>query len=349
MNLKIFDNRSGYRPSSSLKEWWLLMPQNDTTVQGIESFDGEKVPPVFGEPKNVAIHFVLVGILILSEMMLILQLEDNGVDFNILMILSAIDFVIAILPVLIIKFLFKITPAEINARIFIEKVKRFFNEKDGLISDNERNNRRAVYQYQIEDYEGRLRKFRWLNIFSLVVILAFSFWKFISFYEVLGHYIFLIPIGRFIMSILVLSIITHLISTKIVFVSVFFYNTLRKELKARKKDLGLYSIPPSEKNKPKEITGFPGNYKASIALNQRIAQQVAYKTEEGKDHSDVLLLKWGDDSRYYRTQHFTEDKGICIIYSGLLTDPELEGLSTTQDAGEKLAVLATGKDIQLSQ
>lgn len=350
MRLNIFDNTSGYRPSHDLISWWLLLPQNSTTYHGTKAGEaGKRISPLFADPKSVVIHFVLIAILIIAELTLIFQLEDNGVDYKVLLILSIIDFVVAILPMLITKKW--TTVAEINARIFIAEANIELNQYDSTITEQERTTTKKNLKDNLGMWQSKLMPHKILNIVTVMVILIFSAWKFASFYAVLGSDIFVEPVGRFVMGVIFLSIVVHLLSTKIVFVASAFYPKLKNEIKKHSR-FNDHSIAVAEINKPKEIE-HKGKYKPSISLHQRIVQKINYwqeETEVKESHkNEYLLLPNGDIQNKYKIDNFEGFNNINIVTTGLLTDPEIQGLFSSQGDSEQLQVIATCKGIQLTQ
>lgn len=351
MKLNLFDNTSGYMPSEKVRFWWRLLPQHAGTYHGThEGEAGKKIPPVYADPKNVSIHFILVFILIGAELYLMLQLRENGIDFMVLLILSIIDFIIAVLPILL-SWLYN-TKAEINARIFIAEAQVELNRQLNSATETEdaKTARRTNLKRNLLMWQRKLIPHRLITVFVIGVLLTFSVWKFISFYEVLGSDIFVEPIGRFIVGVILLSIAVHLISTKIVFAATLMYPLLWRE-SGKQIKYGDHTVDWTMKNVPREVS-YPGKFKAAVADNQRIMQAIDRnqlpEDTDFQNTSEYMLLPYEHMQNWYRN-NFKDDKGITIIYTGILADPELLTLAGVQNASDQLEVLVTGKEIQLQQ
>jgi len=345
MSLSIFDNRSGYRPSPKLISWWLLLPQITTTHQGANKMKPGRIPPIFSDPSSVIIHYVLVGLLIYAEITLMLNLEKNGLEIPIMLILSILDFVVALLPILIIKSRKeKIYPSQIAANIFVQEVKIAYAEKENI-------DKSEAYK-QLDEWKKKENTLSIINLTCILLLLVFCFGKFWSVYQILGDDIFSEVIGRFTFGVVLLSFIVHLISTKVVFAHVPFFFILKQEKKQFERGEN-YKISPQETNKNKIIV-YNGEFREAMALNQKVLQESTREEyfKEKDNHSDsVIMLSQDKTDYYYRKQNFTQNQNICIVTTGLLTDSEIQSLASSQsDLGlNKLLLIATCKEYQLSQ
>lgn len=346
MKLVLYNNKSGFRPSGKVLEYWKFLPQTQVD---------KDVPSLYGNIKSMLIPNLIVIILILCEVGLFYTMQEEGVNFMTLLALSIFDFVIGILPAII--FIYgNLIMSVIKTNIFIAETK--------LTKPNE-----IPYQYNgnLDTYQGDLRaelqrykkqktSHHVIQVIMAMAILALAFWKFISLYDVLGQDIFILGIGRYIIVVLILSIIAHIFFTKTVFANIIFKSMFNKQKSAYDKDKQ-YSISPPDRNQMKDVT-FHGKYTYASEGNQFVArkledaEQVAEsdrtKIREvkviGNDYSD------GENEVLYFSKRKSEtNNGVVIVYTGILNDPEIGVLAIAQsNEQETKGILATAKQIQLS-
>lgn len=337
MPISIYNNTTGFRPKGDLLKLWAMLPQ-------VTSYIGHsKIPSLFGNPKSVATPRLMVAILVIIEGILFFQLNEEGVGFLVILALSVVDFIIAILAPEILMHK-NLVPQEIDAHIFIneqklqlpipthetpaEKYKDDLNEK-------------------VKYWEQKKKMVNVINYIFILIIIAVNIWKFISYYGVLGDGIFVEPVGRFILTVILLSIVVHIFYTKIVYIYWRYSSLLAKQLLDFRRNIDNF-IQPDEVNKSKEIE-IPLKYKYAFSANQRIAQRILRHEEFDFNNEMIMELPHGGDPIKYRVSEFKGNQNIYIVYSGILTDPEIQGLYSIQDSSSKEAILVACKEIQLSQ
>lgn len=340
MESKVFDNKLGFRPSGDLLKHWAMLPQVTTTIEKY------KVPSLFGNIKSVRMPIIMVILLVLVEFILIFQLYEEGVGFLAILAISIFDFVIAILPAIILMKL-DLIPAQIEANIFINNEKR---TNDYSIIPEKYNGNREHYKRELRDELKKWKrdhsKTKVTNYLSFGAIILLNVWKFIIYYEVLGEDIFYEAIGRFILTVILLSIIVHILFTKVVYLYWRFNSILKEQLQGF--DYGDFKIQSNEINASKELE-FEHTFRPAYSNNQRIAQKVN-DPSEANNSSEVLELEYDGIKSKYRVDKFNGKKDIYLIYTGLLTDAEIQGLYTNQkDSPIRRAIVASCKETQLSQ
>ena len=339
-----FDPKIGFRPTGNVLKFWTLLPQ--------VSSNSKNHPPLFGKIKGIAIYYILVGVLLLIEGYLAFNLNEEGLDFKMFVILSIADFAIVILPALI-----HLDPnynsAIINANIFInEKKIKIDNKKPETVSTKE--------SYHM-DVKKELKKWKdnkmWNTVINLIVILSIiglAVWKFTSFYTVLGSDIFTEAIGRFILTGLIIGILVHAICTKVVFYHIFYKRTFNAQLKEFEESGGQeHKIYQHETNKIYQLT-FNVPYVPVVSNKQRICEELndseLKRIETGDERANILKLNNGDIEKEFRIDKIKDRDNAKIVYTGLLTDAELSSLSIGQaDADARTAIIVSGKEIQLNQ
>ncbi|MDP1814176.1 MAG: hypothetical protein Q8K92_06970, partial [Leadbetterella sp.] len=109
----MFDNTTGFKPSGTPLKFWTLLPQVSSRADN---------PPLFGKIKSISIYYIMVAVLIGLEVMLAMNLNEEGLDFKVFVALSVADFALVILPALA-HLNPEFNPGLIKANIFIQKTK----------------------------------------------------------------------------------------------------------------------------------------------------------------------------------------------------------------------------------
>jgi hypothetical protein len=339
MAFTIFNNSIGFRPSGDVLKYWAMLPQVTSSI------GDTKIPSLFGQPKSVTVPIIMVMFLVLIEGILVFQLSEEGVGFLAILAISIFDFVVAILPPEILMRM-NLIPAEIDAHIFVNDnklripspVPNGYNSKQDYLNELNRN---------VSIYENKKSKVGLINWIFYVAIIALNIWKFFIYYGVLGSGIFIEPIGRFILTVILLSIIVHILYTKVVYVFLKYNSSLKSQLAAFRRRVK-YITPLDETNKNKEIE-FSVKYRPAYSGNQRIAQRLLPFEESSSPHDVTIELPHDNIPNKYRVTDFSNGQNICLVYTGLLMDPEIQGLYSTQDTSSKEAIIVTCKETQLSQ
>lgn len=336
-----FDPKIGFRPTGNALKFWTLLPQVSSNSNN---------PPLFGKIKGITLYYIMVGILILLEAVLAYSLNEEGLNFITFLVLSIADFALVIFPSF-----FHLSPslnsAIINANIFInEKKLRIDNKKPETIDTHD--SYVVELRKELNKWKSNRTKNRLLSIAVFIAVVGLAIWKFFSFYSVLGDDIFVEAIGRFILTSLIISILVHVICTKVVCYHLFYSATLRKQRKEFE-EFHEHKIQQHETNKPFALM-FNVPYTPVVANNQRICEEVSsmeinnLKIQEEK----VTLIQLNNSGvdRDYRIDRIENKDNAKLIYTGLLLDAEVTSLSIGQaDTDARTAVIVSGKEIQLSQ
>lgn len=333
MKLELFDNQMGFKPTGKVLDYWKFLPQARID---------KDVPSLFGNIKSMFIPNLIVIILILCEVGLFWQLNEDGVGFMTLLALSVFDFVIGLLPAII--FIYgNLIKSDIQANIFIiETNLKSPNNVPLKYQDNE-NAYHNDLKADLYTYKSKLMTHHIIEFALALIVIAVSAWKFASIYEVFGSDILIMPVGRYVIVVLILSIITHIFFTKTVFANLIF----RMSLSAQKKEWEKSSRPfnDRDRNKMKEVT-YVGKYNYETASNQVVARK--FDSKDVTIDDKLREIKTNDEIVYISTRKTDNHNGVNLIYTGLLTDPELAVLASAQpNSTERTAILATGKRIQL--
>jgi len=340
MKLVLFDNTSGFRPTGKVLEYWKFLPQTQIDADA---------PSLYGNLKSMLIPYLMVIILVLCEVGLFFTLQEAGVSFMTLLALSIFDFVVAILPAVV--FIYG------NLILSVIKANIYITESNIKINNNiptEFKNNAATYKNWLE---ARLKKFdgqkrlHFLIEFALAGgIIALTTWKFMSLYEVFGNDIFVLGEGRFVIVVLILSLITHVFFTKIVFAHMIFSSALNAQKKAFTRGLG-NAVGKSDTNKKKVVT-FHSEFNPEHSSNQFVAELLSDEDAgKYKGKSDVKIVEHSNGrTEVFAIKEIINQSNVFIVYTGLLTEPELVALAAAQpEATSKQAILAIGKQIQLEQ
>lgn len=262
MSQSLFDNNMGFRPEGTVLKFWVLLPQISNSI------NSEPVPSIYGKPKSLILPIIMVLLLVALEVLLVFQLNDEGVGIMALVGLSAFDFVIAVLPVFIL-YNFNLYPALEKANLFLIKAKIDIEDR----SSSNASHRGAYLDDLLEQQKSIKRKTRGIlliDLFFALLIIAFGFWKFVTYYAVFGDDIYIEAIGRFIIVVVLLSIITHIFFTGTVATYIGFRLSLWKQLAGFRSQQ--FKVLKSDMNKKVPLT-FDVEYSPEHAGNQLVAQR----------------------------------------------------------------------------
>ena len=345
MKLELYNNESGFRPSGKVLDYWKFLPQTEID---------KDAPSLFGNIKSMFLPNVMVIILIFCEVGLFYTMQEQGVSFMTLLALSIFDFVVGILPAIILIY-GNLIKGVINTNIFITETRINLNgETPHKYSGN-----RAKY---LDDLQNELAAYKKQNTIRLVIevvmafaIIALASWKFYSLYEVFGSDIFVLGIGRYVIVVILLSIITHIFFTKIVFANLVFRMLFNSQKSAFGRNKNKYSVKTQDMHKSKEVTFF-GKFKYAYDGKQFVAKELEKNdAEKETEKSKLIDIKVGSSSddddnetRYYSKRKSDSNEGVSIVYTGILNDPEISVLVTEQTEDGAKAILSTAKQIQLS-
>lgn len=340
MSLELFDNTANFRPSGRVLEYWKFLPQTQTD---------SSVPSLFGNLKSMFVPYLMVAILIICEVGLFYTLQEEGVSFMTLLALSIFDFVIAILPAVI--FIYgNLIFAVIKTKMFITQTYLRVNNNIPLDFSGNLGAYHAHLEKDLATYKAHKRNHHILEFILVTGIIALTIWKFMSLYQVFGNDIFVLGIGRYVIVVLILSLITHIFFTKVVFAHRIFMSGLNSQKKLCIDNRG-NRITTAEVNRMKLVT-FDGIYNTANAGNQFIGEKLLdTNTQQYQGNPNIKTIEYANGtSEHFAIKRITNHKSVYIVYTGLLTDPELTALAGAQpDAASKQAILATGKQIQLDQ
>lgn len=269
MKLELFDNVTDFKPKGKVLDYWKFLPQTPLE-QG--------VPSLFGNLKSMLIPNLMVFLLIACEAGLFYQLQEDGVGFIVLLALSIFDFVIGILPAII--FIYgNLILSVIKTNIFIAETKlklrnpipAHYNENLTAYHNDLKND--------LKKYYGQKTTHTIIEIILALVVIGLAAWKFTSIYEVYGADIFVEPNGRFVMVVLILSVITHIAFTKTFFANIIFKMGLNAQKKQCLRGTN-YNIISSERNQFAPI-GFESKFNPVFAGEQFVAEKI--ETQERFD------------------------------------------------------------------
>lgn len=346
--MSLFNNNLDFRPKGSILKLWAMLPQVTTDV------DGDRVPPIFGNVKSMALANIIIVILIIMEVVLIFQLDDQGVPYITLLGLSIFDFIIAVLP-MVIMFNMNMIPSIYDANIFNLKAKRDIPGEIPLKFDGKKEAYKQELNDKIDDFTKKKKMVSLLSLLFTLLIIGFGAWKFFTYWDVFGNDIFVEPIGRFVVIVILVSYIAHIGFTKTVINSRWFKMLLAAQIAERKKTNNKFRIDRGETNKTHPLK-FNVEYFPVQSGNQFIAQQCECPPyEENKKDFIKRLETPSGDLECYRTNKFEkkpafEERRLYLIYTGLLIDSEINELFIAQpNATSQKAMIAECKEIQLSQ
>lgn len=342
--LEIFD----FKPSKKLCSFWSSLPQSSFSLGNI------KIPALFSEHRSVVIEYTLFLVLILFETFTIFYLENQGVNFVIMAILAFVEVVIAILP------LFwqnkqNFNKTYIGAQIFVNETKlRRSNPNDKNLCD-------SIIR-AIKNWESKKTTINIISAIFSIVIIGFGFWKFWTYYEMLGNQMFIQLSGRFILISIFLGIFVHIFATKTVFLHILMKLTLKKELNQyyagnpiyRNIDGGytMIDIPLNHFNlKPNfEKVSVP------VIMNAQTcrAQIMEKYTKILSDTTDIIVRQIPGPGNATPTSYTENDKfseGATFMYTKLLRDTDIQDIMNKQQSNnltfEKEIIAAIGKEQQL--
>jgi hypothetical protein len=330
-------NANVFRPRASALKWWAMMPQIALDV------NGKNIPPLFGSVKSVAIHIMLVLILIVAEIILIIQLNEDGTPPLVLFILSLADFVVAILPP-IIKFSADRIPSLLKTQKFIAEYKiEIYNRNKGRGDDDLLQDA----QKALTDANSKLSMNKIIGIIFILIIVSLNIWKLLSIYNVYGDDIFIIGLGRMVIIVILMSIFIHLYATSIVMTYILYRSALGKQSNGYE-TMRKYNVEDTETNVEKEFE-YEAIYRPASSTNLRIVQRAEIPENNSAANNGIMELVHDGKKMYYKTNNFDNDKKSSVVYTGLISEAEISDLINRQDNKSKMPIVVTCKEIQLNQ
>lgn len=341
-----------YTPNSTRTlKWWVLLPQITTHS------DGEKIPALIGNLKTITIPIILVILTILLEGALMYDLDNEGVNFLTLMGLSIFDFVIALLPIILL-LLSDLVPSKKYAEEYEIKIKlKYLNLHTKVkTKDSERIN----LQQNLKEIKKTFIPIFLIEILCVIAILGIAIWKFLTYYPIFGQEFLMLPVGRFIIIVIIVSTLTHLFFTKVLICYFICKASYDKEIKHRHHYSREFIYHEAEINytnieyKPAESRGgrhFIGQ-KADFTIALQGTKEDFRAITIGKknnENSNAYEEKSGKESNktYYRISNFIGNDNICLVYQDYLKDPEITDLYINQNTREaRETIIALAKEIQ---
>lgn len=346
IQLTIMLDQLDFKPSNKLCSYWSSLPQSSISLGKI------KIPALFSEHRSVVIEKTLFLVLILFETFTIFYLENQGVAFVIMAILAFVEIIIAILP------LFwqnkqNFNKNYVDAQIFVNKTKlRWSNPHDKSLCDNLMT---AINKWK--------RKKTTINIitaiFSLIIV-GFGFWKFWTYYQLLGNLIFTQLSGRFILISIFLGIFVHLFATKTVFLNILMKYTLKKELNEKYAGNPQYryidggytmiEIPLNTFQQKPKFTKFSVQ---EINNSQTCRAQILEKYSQKENDNMVVrqIKSQGGAAPVNFTENNIFSEGATFLYTYLLRDKDIQDVYNVQNTAnltfEQEIIAAYGKEQQL--
>ncbi|MDP1815347.1 MAG: hypothetical protein Q8K92_12935, partial [Leadbetterella sp.] len=212
---------------------------------------------------------------------------------------------------------------------------------------NEQNYHRSIIN-ELNRFNNQKSKTTLYGVVISIFIVGLSLYKFLIFYAVLGNDIFIEPVGRFILITILISILVHLFCTKYVFYHICYRNYLNKQ-KNEFEGMGLFKVRANDKNKISPLN-YLVPYDPVSVDNQRVCQELIDEEKGKETRAKYITLESSGVEREYRIDKIQGNEKVCLIYTGLLLDSEITELFIQQeDDSAKLAVSASGKEIQISQ
>ena len=334
MKLELFDNNLGFKPNGRVLELWKFLPQ--------VSIDN-KVPSLFGNIKSMMLPILIVSILIICETVLLFNLNEEGAMPILLVGLTVADFVIAILPIPILIGM-NLIPSVINTNLFINQFK--LNTKHSVPADfnGEESNYHDTLRRQFKDLKWSKTKYRFIYFIVVALIIVFAWIKYQSIYGIFGEDILIMGTGRFAVIVIILSVITHVFFTKDV-ISYFAFKGMLNGQKNNFHSVGENKITNKDKNNTKEIP-FDGKYNFEKSGNQMVGK-VYDRIDSTIDRNKLNEFENQRGVNYISTLKSENNDNVFIVFTGILTDPEISVIATAQ-SDTRMAVLCTAKEIQLS-
>ncbi len=324
MALNIYDSTTDFFPKSELLNHWVALPQSNVSV------NGKQIPSLYGNIKSVFITILMVCILIVLEALLAFQINDEGLGILAIIALSAADFIFALFPIFI---LAKKDPeSKIDAQILVLQVKQH------LCGSNESD----LIKQEIEK-KKYIKKVN-LVFSGLIILLGLS--KFAVYYSVLESDIFLVPLGRFILFIIIFGVVVHIYFTKIFFAYLtLFRPALKKQLNKWRTRADCF-IREYEYNNEKQLI-YPAQYVPASSARQFIGEKVT-EWDIAIDKIRTINDQYKNET-HFRINRIVDMNNVYLVYSGLLIDPEINQLFIAQTNDQaKEAVVAQCKEVQLA-
>jgi hypothetical protein len=349
IQLTIMLDQLNFKPTKKLCSYWSSLPQSSFSLGKI------KIPALFSEHKSVVIEYTLFIVLILFETFTIFYLEDQGVTFVIMAILAIVEIIIAVLPLLW-QNKQNSNKTYVEAQIFVSAIKLKWSNPNDEYYNNK-------FSKDKKDWENKLFKINLITAIFTLVITGFGFWKFWTYYELLGNLIFTQLIGRFILISIVLGIFVHLFATKTVFLNLLMKNRLKKELNQFYAGLSTscdtddgYTMIDIPLNIFSQKPSFVKFSVKTITNSQDCRAQILERLNSAGDNNLITVRNiksngGGDPVSYTESNIFSD--GATLLYTKLLRDKDIQDLMNVQGSSnhyfEQEIIAAYAKEQQLNK
>jgi hypothetical protein len=333
-------NEPDFKPSNKLLNLWICLPQNTISI------GNNKIPPLFGKPKNFIFNYIFVIALILIEIYTVYYLRERGVNYMLMLILAIVDFFIAIIPHLFEQKKLDFCASYINVHLYLNKIKLKYTKATS--PENK------ILVEIIKDFKNKKTTINIISFIITSIIIGFSFWKFNIYYGIYKSTIWTNPAGRLVIVTCILGVITHLFSTKIVLLDILVNRKKKKEIQAKREGDGqfIYDNSFHMANIETQNLNSTPNFTNAEFNNQMLKKRL--KAEDFNSFSQLekdkcLILKSANQDNYFSaTANFSED--AYIIYTQLLSDNNLNDIILRQsNTFEREIVASYGKERQLTQ
>jgi hypothetical protein len=322
---------SEFQPDGKLLKYWTLLPQVSTTV------GGEEIPPLFGALRNIALHYIFFGFLLILELACIYNLFDQGTPTLILIILSLFDFIIAIIPAL-----WETKPGfsskQIKANIYIAESKLQLKIAD----DSSLGNKRTIVEASLNQSKKSQRKLLIAKLLFSALIIVFASVKFWFYWGILGSDIFVETIGRLLLATILLSVFVHIICTKTILYHLIFWTSLKKQIDNSRR--GLHKTPELYHAVKME---YQVSYAPVSISNFKLLQEISTNDKQAKD---TVVIKTTSREITFNLNKIDGFENVFLLNRGIFQEHIINELYTVQhDPGAKRAIIAKCKEKQLSQ
>lgn len=335
--------------SSRTLKWWVLLPQITTHS------DGEKIPALIGNLKTFTIPTIMVFLTILLETILMLDFNNEGVNFITLLGLSIFDFIIAFLPIILL-LSFDLIPSKKHAEKYEIKIKLKYLHLNSKVLDKEVE--RINLQQDLKKIQRSLIPIILIEVLCVFIILGFAAWKYLTYYDVFGNDFVVLPIGRFTIIVIVVSTLTHIFFTKNLISYIICKASFNKEISQRHQYTKEHIYHETEINynhieyRPAESRG--GRHFIGQKVEKELIDDFDEKglialtiNKKNTSQSDYKENKKNEIQSYYRTNNFIGNQNICLLYQDYLKDPEITDLYINQNTREaRETIIAITKEIQ---
>ena len=184
-------------------------------------------------------------------------------------------------------------------------------------------------QVTINEFEKKKSVIRLISYFVGFVIVIFCLIKFYTYYKIYRTTIFVNPAGRLVVATCILGLITHLTSTKVVLLDMLVRRRKRKEIQAKRDNVGDFVYGDTYNDSPIEINTLtkPPVFRRSEFNKQLLMEsmnEAEYKKMSESEKGQVKVISTGDKIFLSTKQTFSKDAVIC--YTQLLKDKDLNDI-----------------------